>query len=157
MISRISFFVITLMVAFSSFAKIENTDSSGLALEGFDPVSYFRDEAKVQGPLKGDSKYRYQFENVTYWFSSQENMNKFKLNPSIYVPAFGGWCAYAVAVKNEKVEVDVKSFIIQEGRLLLFYDGFLADTRKKWLQNGALAAAEYLKTANQNWPNLRDR
>jgi hypothetical protein len=42
---------------------------------------------------------------------------------------------------GDKVEIDPRSFVIQEGRLLLFYDGLLGDTRKQWLGGDVTAQA----------------
>jgi hypothetical protein len=39
-------------------------------------------------------------------------------------------------VEGDKVEVDPTSFLIEEGRLLVFYDALFADTRKQWLKKG---------------------
>lgn len=155
--ARFALFLITTMalslpLQAKSFA---NTDSKGLGLQGYDPVSYFRPTATKDGPLKGNPSLKFESEQVTYYFANQENLEKFKNNPKAFTPAFGGWCAYAVAAKKEKVEVDAKSFLIQDGQLLLFYDGFLADTRAKWTEKGPATAEEFLKTAHQNWPSVK--
>lgn len=139
------------------FAATSNVGKSGLALEGFDPVSYFRSDAAKQGPLKGDSKFEAKLEDATYHFSSEANKQEFLKNPNKYVPAYGGWCAYAVAEKKEKVEVDTKSFLIQDGRLLLFYKGFLADTRDKWQNTKSKSSAAFLKEADANWPTVKNK
>jgi peroxiredoxin len=55
-----------------------------------------------------------------------------------------------MAVKGEKVEVDPKSFVIQDGRLLLFYKDLFTDTRKDWLKK----QAEYLPKADASWKKL---
>lgn len=131
-----------------------NVSKNGLALEGYDPVSYFRSEAKKSGPILGNPKLATQKENVTYYFSSEQNLKEFLNNPSKYTPAFGGWCAYAVAETKEKVSVDIKSFLIQDGRLLLFYNGFLADTRKKWQNHKTKSPTVYLNDADKNWLSM---
>lgn len=132
-----------------------NVDVKGLALEGYDPVSYFSQEAKSKGPAKGKSLFAVKHDNRTYHFSSDVNRKEFLNNPNKYTPSFGGWCAYAIAETKEKVSVDPKSFLIQEGRLLLFYDGFLADTRKKWLNHKTRTPAQYLKMADTHWQELQ--
>ena len=138
-------------------AATSNLNKAGLALEGFDPVSYFRPEASKQGPLKGNAKFETKFDDSTFRFSSEANKEEFLKNPSKYTPAFGGWCAYAIAEKKEKVEVDIKSFLIQDGRLLLFYKGFLADTRNTWQNTKSKAPDAYLKDADKNWPEVKDK
>ena len=125
-----------------------NVNSAGVLLDGFDAVSYFQGAH----PKKGDPKFAVKQGDTTYWFSSAENKQLFIKDPSKYAPQFGGWCAYAVANSKEKVEVDPDSFVIQDGRLLLFYNGLWADTRKKWLTTKDKDAKTFLNDADTNWP-----
>ncbi len=145
------------LLGFSAIASTANLSKEGLALEGFDPVSYFRPEASKQGPLKGDPMFQVTQDSATYRFVSEVNKQEFLKNPNKYAPAFGGWCAYAVAEKKEKVEVDVKSFLIQDGRLLLFFNGIFADTRDKWMNTKAKPAAKFLKEADAHWPEVKNK
>lgn len=149
--------LIGVLFSFHLGAATSNVNKSGLALEGYDPVSYFRPEAAQRGPLKGDPKYVFKHDDATYQFSSEANKLEFEKNPNKYAPAFGGWCAYAVAAKKTKYAVDVKSFVIQNGRLLLFYKGFLADTRDKWQNTKAKSATVFLQEADANWPEVKDK
>lgn len=146
-----------LFFAANAGAGTSNVDKSGVALEGYDPVSYFRSDASKQGPLKGDAKFEVKQNDATYLFSSEANKQEFLKNPDKYAPAFGGWCAYAVAEKKEKVDVDTKSFLIQDGRLLLFYKGFLADTRDKWQNTKSKSPTSFLKEADTNWPSVKNK
>lgn len=139
-------------------AGTSNVSKAGLAIEGYDPVSYFRPEASEKGPIKGDSKFQAKVDDATYQFSSEANKQEFLKNPAKYTPAFGGWCAYAVAAKKEKVEVDTKNFLIQDGRLLLFFKNFfLGDTRDKWQNTKSKPATNFLKDADANWPEVKNK
>lgn len=108
-----------------------NLDKKGLALSGYDPVAYF----PVGGgkPKKGSKDITLVQGGVTWRFASEKHRDLFKAAPKTYEPVYGGWCAYAMA-SGDKVEIDPKSFLIEEGRLHVFYDSFFADTRKKWLK-----------------------
>ncbi|MEO1160082.1 MAG: YHS domain-containing (seleno)protein, partial [Pseudomonadota bacterium] len=66
----------------------------GLAVHGFDPVAYFA-EGK---PAQGSAEFSVVHGDATYRFASASNMKAFRANPDKYVPAFGGYCAYGVAV-----------------------------------------------------------
>ena len=110
-----------------------NLEKSGLALAGYDPVAYF--EEGGGRPAEGQQKLFVSLRGVTYRFRAEKNRESFLLDPEKYEPAYGGWCAFAMA-KGEKVEVDPESFLIEDGRLLVFYDGLFADTRKSWLKAG---------------------
>lgn len=102
----------------------------GLALQGYDPVSYADGK-----PARGSAKIVQAHRGVTYRFASEESRERFCAEPGKYEPAYGGWCAYAMA-DGTKYKVDPESYLIQDGRLLLFYKGFLNNTRKKWQKQG---------------------
>lgn len=53
--------------------------------------------------------------------------------------------------------MDVKSFLVQDGRLLLFYKGFLADTRDKWLNTKTKSAKIFFGEAVANWPEVKNK
>ncbi|CAN0503583.1 unnamed protein product, partial [Phaeothamnion confervicola] len=83
---------------------------TNLAIEGYDPVSYFDGE-----PIEGKSNITHVYKGITYRFSSQANQAKFKTNPDTYEPAYGGWCAYAMGENGEKVKVDPETYNIVDG------------------------------------------
>ena len=123
----------------------QNSGHDGLALEGYDPVSYFDAEM----PLRGSSDFTVRHDQLVYRFASLENQERFQRDPERYVPAYGGWCAYAMA-DGQKVEIDPKAFLVQEGRLLLFYRSFWSDTRKLWLND----ADALLERADEHWTRI---
>lgn len=119
---------------------------NGVAAEGYDVVAYFNNQA-----LKGDKKYTYKFEGARYRFSSTKNLETFKNNPERYVPQYGGYCAYALAVKNEKVGVNPKSFQIIDHKLYLFYDSWGVNTLEKWNKEGS---EKLQNQADDHWKNM---
>lgn len=128
---------------------VSNTDKSGVILQGYDAVSYF----KSPEPQKGDSKISTTYNGATYLFTSNTNKQEFLKDPKRYAPQFGGWCSYAIADSKSKVDIDPKSFLIQDGRLLVFYNGLWGDTRKKWLKDDK----NFLKKADINWPEVEKK
>ena len=123
-----------------------NLNNNNIAIDGYDLVSYFNNEK----PLTGNKDFKYTYKNAHYYFSSTENLNKFKLNPKPYLPAFGGWCAYSMAKNGEREKVDAKSYLIIKGKLYLFYDRLFKDNRDKWLEE----TSDILIDAEQNWKKL---
>ena len=116
---------------------------NGLALEGYDPVAYFKQNKAVEGK----KEFSIFHQGATYYFASAENKELFKNDPAKYEPAYGGWCAYAMGAKGEKVAIDPGTFKIKDGRLLLFYNKFFNNTLKDWNKD-----ENNLKTkADQNW------
>jgi YHS domain-containing protein len=124
-----------------------NIDKTTLAIEGYDPVAYFTSKKGIEGKME-ISLVR---EGITYYFSSIQNRELFKVNPSKYEPQFGGWCAYAMGENGEKVSVDPQTFKVLDGKLYLFYNKFFTNTLKDWNKNeNALR-----QKAEQNWSKFK--
>lgn len=116
----------------------------GVAIQGYDPVSYFSGK-----PKKGSKNITAIYKGVEYHFSTAVNRDKFNKAPEKYEPQYGGWCAYAMATNGDKVEIDPESYIIYDGKLFLFYNSFFNDTRDKWKDmNGN---KELKPKADANW------
>src|SRR5688572_9461725 len=112
------------------FRKQHFNIKKNVALEGYDPVSYF-DGA----PLEGDPDIKFVYKNITYQFASAGNLSKFKLALDKYEPAYGGWCAYAMGKSGEKVKIDPETFKILDGKLYLFYNFWGNNTLEDWKKN----------------------
>jgi YHS domain-containing protein len=110
-----------------------NLTSSSLAISGYDPVAYF----KINKAVKGKKDLSVNHQGVLYYFSSVENKEEFKKNPSKYEPEYGGWCAFAMGDYGEKVNVDPETFKITNGKLYLFYNKFFNNTLKSWNKDEA--------------------
>ena len=112
-----------------------NLGDSGLAIEGYDPVAYFKEGGGEATP--GKPEITHTIGNTTYRFATEAHRELFQEDPAKYEPAYGGWCAYAMGAKGEKVEVNPKAFTITDGKLCLFYKTFVTDTRKPWSKDVA--------------------
>jgi YHS domain-containing protein len=113
-----------------------------IALEGYDPVSFFNGN-----PLEGRSDFKASFKGIIYLFASSVNLEKFKGNPTKYEPAYGGWCAYAMGASGEKVKVDPETYKISEGKLYLFYNFWGNNTLDSWNKK----EKELKKSGDKNW------
>ncbi|WP_235890125.1 YHS domain-containing (seleno)protein [Flavobacterium gawalongense] len=69
-----------------------------VALQGYDPVAYFKQGKAVKGKKELTASY----EGITYNFSIPVNREYFLKNPLKYEPQFGGWCAYAMGIPAKK-------------------------------------------------------
>lgn len=137
--------VFTLVI--NSLQAQENYNlKKGFIAQGYDVVAYFNNEA-----LKGNDQFTTEFEGVKYKFATSENLNTFKENSEMYVPQYGGYCAYAVAVKGEKIGINPKSFQIIDDKLYLFYDKLGFDTLQKWNEEGV---EKLQKQADTNWEKI---
>lgn len=120
--------------------------NNGIAISGFDPVAYFKQRTAV----KGKKELAVFDQGVTYYFSSVENKEEFKKNPSNYEPQYGGWCAYAMGKDGSKVEVDPETFKIIDGKLYLYYNKFFNNTLKSWNKDETNLKSK----ADLNWKNF---
>ena len=105
-----------------------NLSESGLALQGYDPVAYFVQKKAI----KGKKELAVIHQGLSYHFSIAAHKELFLKNPSAYEPEYGGWCAYAMGAKGEKVEVDPETFKIVNNKLYLFYNRLFNNTLKDW-------------------------
>lgn len=123
-----------------------NLPSAGLALEGYCPVTYFTDnEARPGMP-----EYTSTHNGVDYRFASAEAKSMFDRNPEMYLPAYGGWCAYGMAVKD-KFPIDPTNFKIVDGRLMVFLRNRNVDALEIWNSNDE---AEQVASAEAYWKKL---
>lgn len=143
------FLLLLSVMAFSQEAlrkKEFNLNNNGLAIQGYDPVAYF----KLGKAVKGSSSKAIYYQGATYYFSSPENKEIFKQDPSKYEPQYGGWCAYAMGKEGSKVEVDPETFKIINGKLFLFYNRFFNNTLKTWNKDETNLHAK----ADANWKKI---
>lgn len=119
-----------------------NLNRKGVILKGYDPVAFYTENKPVQGSPAFQIKYK----GAIYYFESAANKNIFEQNPEHYIPQFGGFCAYAVSL-GKTADIDVQTFSIVQGRLLLQYDQEVFEKWKKDVEGN-------LKKADKNWLQL---
>jgi YHS domain-containing protein len=119
-----------------------NVDQRGVALRGYDPMSYFSGK-----PTLGDEDYKFSYEGATYYFANRDNLAKFKANPSQYSPRFGGFCAQGVA-KEKKIDTDPLSYKIVDGYLFLTAKPVF----KEWVVN----VDGFVKQGYVRWPDIKN-
>lgn len=130
----------------STLRKKQFNLDDGLAIEGYDPVAYF----KSNKANKGKKEFAVSHQGVLYLFSSAENKEEFRRNPSHYEPEYGGWCAYAMGEKGTKVNVDPETFKIVDHKLYLFYNRYFNNTLKSWNKD----EVRLKQSADINWKQI---
>ena len=98
--------------------------------------------------MEGDKKHQIEVSGVKYQFSTDYNLQKFIKTPAKFIPQYGGWCAYAIGAKNEKVEINPKTFEIRAGKLYLFYNAWGTNTLELWNKE---ASDKLKEQADKNW------
>ena len=135
------------LLSLSAFAASTANLDDGVILKGYDPVTYFKDKK----PSKGDAKITAVLDGATYRFTSVENRAEFVANTAKYAPAYEGWCATAVA-GGYKYDIDPQNYKVTDGRLFLFYKGFLGDAKKDWVKD----EPAQIKLADSKWPTVKN-
>jgi YHS domain-containing protein len=133
------------VTAFSEAQKSEVFISNGVAVHGYDVVSYFSDGK----PVKGNNEFFYQWNNATWYFASKQHLDVFKADPLKYAPQFGGYCAYGVS-ENHKAPTQTDAWTIVNGKLYLNYD---TGVRALWKKD----TDKRIDAANKNWPAIKDK
>ena len=87
----------------------------GVALGGYDVVSY----RQPDGPILGSAEFESKQEVLTYRFSNAENLKLFLTDPELYLPRYHGWCAATLSMGRLACP-DYTNFKIEDGSLLLF-------------------------------------
>jgi len=117
--------------------------SGGVAINGYDPVGYFVDQA----PVKGNASLAHIWNGTKWQFANQQNLDAFKANPEKYAPKFGGYCAYAVS-RGYTAPTDPNAWSIVDDKLYLNYS---KSVRSRWAED----TSGNIVKGNTNWPDLR--
>lgn len=117
---------------------------SDVAADGHDVVAYFtRGEA-----VEGSDEYTHEWRGAEWRFASEDHLERFRADPEKYAPAYGGYCAYAVAEGTTEAG-DPRAWTIHEGRLFFNYDD---GVQELWDED----REAYIAAADRNWPDLVD-
>ena len=116
-----------------------------LALHGYDAVAYFTDGA----PKLGSDSITVVHDGAAYRFASQQHADLFKANPAHYVPQFGGYCAYGVAL-GKKFDGDPRLWKIHKDRLYLNLNPDIVAAFEKDVTGN-------IKKADSNWTGIRHK
>jgi YHS domain-containing protein len=115
---------------------------SKLALDGHDPVAYF----KTGKPQKGNPAHAATWNGATWHFSSAENKVAFEAAPQSFAPQFGGYCAWAVS-QGYTAKGDPHAWRIVDGKLYVNYNASVQKTWEKDIPN-------HIVKGEKNWPTV---
>jgi hypothetical protein len=117
---------------------------TGLAIGGFDPVSYFTDAR----PLAGQPGFEASEAGAIWRFRNEGNRAVFVGHPEIYSPQFGGYDPTDVA-RGVAYAGEPRFWLVAGQRLYLFgrtesRDAFAADPGR------------FVREATRRWPGLKE-
>jgi YHS domain-containing protein len=120
-------------------------EQSGKAIRGYDPVAYFTEEK----PVPGKDEFVYNWNNTSWYFSSQQNLDSFKTAPERYAPQYGGYCAYGLS-NGYKAPTSPDVWTIVNGKLYMNYN---IQVREAWDKK----RDERIEKADKHWPEIKDK
>ena len=116
---------------------------TGSAIEGYDPVAYFKEGQ----PVEGDSAFQHEWMGATWYFANAENRDLFAAEPEKYAPQYGGYCAWAVS-QGYTAKIDPQAWTVVDDKLYLNYS---KDVQKQWQED----VPGNITKADTNWPKIR--
>jgi YHS domain len=127
--------------AFAGKSEIFTGLVEGVAVGGFDAVSYF-----AGAPVEGSKEFSTKWKDSEWRFASAANRDAFTAAPEKYAPQYGGYCAFALS-KGALAKGEPTAWTVNEGKLYLNYSEAV---RENWRSDipGNVAAA------NGKWPNV---
>ena len=111
----------------------------GLALGGYDAVSYFTESKAV----KGSKTYSVEWKDATWLFSSDTNRQRFVASPAAFAPQYGGYCSNQMSLGNLS-DIDADVWRIIDDKLYLFGHD---EGRVRW----ASETGQRITEADQHW------
>jgi hypothetical protein len=130
------------LVIVSAFSQ-EVFTKSGDAIQGYDPVAYFKENK----PVKGEDQFTYTWRGAKWKFSNADNLVAFKSDPEKFAPQFGGYCAYGMA-DGHKAPTSADAWAIVDDKLYLNYN---TDVRVMWKEK----QQQNILKAKKNWPSVK--
>lgn len=146
-------FVTQILGATGSVVTIVVTDPlSGVAINGYDPVSYFIETQ----PLPGQPEFEYFWNGVPWFFANAANRDVFARAPEIYAPQFGGHGTMGLA-RGFLADGNPRIYAVLAQRLFLFYstgnrDAFMLAQRGAYsqaVQNWEILSVELIGPADK--------
>lgn len=133
---------VTTTPAFAEKPSIYTPRFNNIAVDGHDPVAYFKKGA----PTKGSKAHELEHDGAVYRFESAENLEAFKADPATFAPQFGGYCAWAVS-QGYTARGNPDNWTIRDGKLYLNYND---KVQKTWLTD----PEGFIELASANWPSV---
>ncbi len=120
----------------------------GVAVGGYDLVSYFGE----QGPQIGAVDIQSEYQGLVYRFASEDNRETFALEPERYVPSYRGWCSTNLSMGRLACP-DYTNYKIENGRLLFFEQVGFTNGLDVWNSNPLL----HKRQADRNFRLLSNK
>ncbi len=133
--------ILTIGITNAQSVKFSSTD--GVAIKGYDVVAYF----VQQQAIAGNDAFTTEWSGSKWKFTSQANLDSFKIAPEKYAPQYGGYCAYGCS-DNHLAPTDPNAWTIVNDKLYLNYN---LKVKGFWIKD----TTNLIKKADGLWPALK--
>lgn len=116
-----------------------------LGLHGVDAVAL----TTIHDVSEGSAGHAVLVDGVAYYFASAKAAAQFEAAPDRYLPQYGGFCAFAVAL-GKKFDGDPRYADVVDGKLYLFVNEEIFHKYKKDREN-------ILRKADRTWPSIQHK
>ncbi len=128
-----------------AFEEVNKSYFGGVALGGYDAVSYFTQSKTV----KGNKAHAVKWKGATWLFSSDANRQRFTARPEAFAPQYGGYCSNQMSLGNLS-DIDTNVWRIIDNKLYLFgHDS----GRVRWSSE----TGQRITDADQHWGTYLSR
>jgi YHS domain-containing protein len=114
---------------------------NNIAVGGWDAVSFHDSEG-----VEGSKRYSTTHDGAEFRFASAENLARFEADPDRYAPAYGGYCAWAIA-EGKLAPGNPRNANVVDGVLYLNFNDAIEE---KWLAD----VPGFIERADQQWPEV---
>ena len=117
----------------------------GKAINGYDPVAFF----KMSKPVMGTDSFTCMYKDAKWQFSSKANRDAFQADPEHFAPQYGGYCAYGTA-QGHKAPTEVGTWSIVAGKLYFNYND---KVKAMWVKD----QQAFIEKADKQWPGIKGK
>lgn len=139
---RHAIFAVALLSSGLLVTAANATNQLAIAIGGYDTVAYFTEDKAVPGR----ARFHHFWNGAVWFFSSEENRDKFAADPTAFAPQYDGYCAWA-ASQNYKRPGDPQVWQIEDGKLYVkVHEG----AQEKWRAD----VPTHIAQGDENWTQI---
>lgn len=143
-VAPLSLSALTAQNAYAQKDEIYTSIRNNFGAGGFDVISFYQGS-----PVKGDIKITADYKGAQWRFASEGHRDLFLTDPEKYTPAYGGYCAWAIA-HNKLAKGSPKHWSIVDGVLYL---NFNKSIKNKWITD----TEGFVDKADAIWPAILEK
>jgi hypothetical protein len=142
MLARLLSRTLALFVIGAAAHAGEFFETDGVAIGGYDPVAYMREQSAVLGA----KEFAFTHKGSVFHFKSAEHRDAFAAAPEKFEPQYGGYCAWGVT-RGYKAVTSPENFSVVDGKLYLNFNGEVKSMWSKDIQG-------HIAKANGQWATV---